>query len=103
MSAQRVKHWMSDAPWNRHDVRGSRTTVDSAVAKAPKLVADLDAADPDWFVRRTEKLLNAPPTVAKAVAVETTPIPANTVEKVRALSSAESAGAFAQDERCGIN
>lgn len=62
MSAQRVKHWLSDAPWNRHDIRGSRATVDSAVVSALKLVADLDAADPAWFVRRTEKLFDAPPT-----------------------------------------
>ena len=88
LAANYVRHWLSDEPWNRHDIRGSRATVDAAVASALKLVADLDAADPDWFARRAEQLLDAPPTVAKPVVpsqaiqakdpVETTSIPANT-------------------------
>jgi hypothetical protein len=57
----RVRHWPSDAQYNRTDIRGSRSTVDEAVADALKLVAERDAADPSWFVKRTERLLDAPP------------------------------------------
>jgi hypothetical protein len=87
MAASRVKHWLSDAPYNRHNLRGNRITVDEAVADALKLVAERDAAEPDWFVRRAERLLDAPPTVAKPEPQpiaegpsRTTPVPAKQTE-----------------------
>jgi len=54
LAAQYVRHWLSDEPWNRHDVRGSRLTVDAAVANAFRLVAEQEAMEPGWFVRRAE-------------------------------------------------
>src|SRR5438132_7734394 len=51
----RVRHWLSDAPYNRVDVRSSRVSVDSAVADIYRLVAERDTAEPGWFVRLTEK------------------------------------------------
>jgi hypothetical protein len=86
LSKHRVQHWLSDAPYNRHDLRGNRTTVDAAVSNALKLVADLDSADPSWFVSRAEKLLDVPyaptkPTVVhespSAERVKTSPVPSS--------------------------
>jgi len=58
-----VRHWLSDAPYNRHDFHGNRSTVDEAVAGALKLVAEKEAADPHWFVKRAEAAYDAPPIV----------------------------------------
>lgn len=62
LAAERVKHWLSDAPYNRHDLRGSRATVDAAVADALRVVAERDSEDPKWFTKRAERLLDSPPT-----------------------------------------
>jgi len=88
MAAGWVQHWLSDALYNRHDLRGNRTTVDAALSNALKLVGDLDSADPNWYVRRAEKLLNTQPALTKPPAahealqtaerVRTTPIPSST-------------------------
>jgi hypothetical protein len=82
LAAQYIRHWLSDEPWNRHDVRGSRLTVDAAVANAFRLVAEQEATEPGWFVRRAETLFDAPPAETKLEApsqtiqpVKTKPIP----------------------------
>jgi hypothetical protein len=104
LSKHRVQHWLSDAPYNRHDLRGSRSTVDAAVASALKLVADLDAADPDWFVRRTERLFDAPPSaltkptaahesLQTAERVRTNPVPSGAQPDEPTLNPIERASA----------
>jgi hypothetical protein len=75
LATEFVRHWLSDEPWNRHDLRGSRATVDEAVANALKLVAERDAAQPDWFTRRTEHLLNAPPRPPQIESVPSVKVP----------------------------
>jgi hypothetical protein len=67
LAANYVRHWLSDEPWNRWDARGSRVTVDAAVGDALRLVAERDVAEPNWFVRRAEKILDAPPAIAKPI------------------------------------
>jgi hypothetical protein len=61
LTERRVRHWLSRAPYNLHDIRGSKETVANAVADVYRLVAERDAAEPSWFVRRAERLLDAPP------------------------------------------
>src|SRR5437762_1085067 len=60
LTAHRVRHWLSDAPYNRHDVRSNRETVDAAVADVYRLVAMRDEAQPGWYVRLAEKRWDAP-------------------------------------------
>jgi hypothetical protein len=67
---QRVRHWLSDAKYNHHDIRGNRTSVDEAATDALKLVAEKDAAEPGWYFRRVEMAYDSPP-VQAANPVET--------------------------------
>jgi hypothetical protein len=69
-----IRGWLKREPFNRHDLRGQVETVANAVADVYRLLAERDAAEPDWFVRRAEKLFNAagldpakPPAVEPAV------------------------------------
>jgi hypothetical protein len=62
LTAQYARHWLSRAPYNLHDIRGSKETVANAVADVYRLVAERDAAELGWFVRRAERLFDAPPT-----------------------------------------
>jgi hypothetical protein len=103
LAANCVRHWLSDEPWNRSDVRGSRATVDAAVADALRLVAERDAADPSWFVRRAEKPLDTQPTLTKPTAaheslqtaerVRTNPVPPGTQPDEPTLNPIERASA----------
>ena len=47
---------------NLHDIRGNTETVANAIADVCRRVAERDASEPSWFVRRAERLLDAPPT-----------------------------------------
>ncbi|HWY53011.1 MAG TPA: hypothetical protein VNZ03_01005 [Terriglobales bacterium] len=59
MAIWKVQGWLEKRPYNRHDIRGSVETVAAAVDDAFRLLAEKDAAKPDWFVRRAEKLFDA--------------------------------------------
>jgi hypothetical protein len=59
LTAQYARHWLSRAPY---DIRGNKEMLANAVADVYRLVAERDAAEPGWFVRRAERLLDAPPT-----------------------------------------
>src|SRR5258708_22025851 len=73
-----VRHWLSDEPWNRWDLRGSRVTVDAAVGGALKLVAEKDAADPQWFAGRAEAAYDAPQ-IARTEKPTVTEVPSRAV------------------------
>jgi hypothetical protein len=52
--------WLSRQSYNRSDVHGSTETVAAAVDDVYRLLAERDAADAGWFVRRWEKDNPAP-------------------------------------------
>jgi len=54
-----VKGWLARQPYNRSDVRGDVQTVSDAVDDLYRLLSERDIAEPGWFVRRAEKLLNS--------------------------------------------
>jgi len=97
LTEQRVRHWLSRAPYNLHDIRGNKETVANAVNDALRLVAERDAAEPGWFVRRAEKLLDAPSAPSKPPAAQSR----QTAERARpssaqpepSLNATEQAGA----------
>jgi hypothetical protein len=53
-----VQGWLEKRLYNRHDIRGSVATVANAVTDVYRLLAERDAEDPIWFVRRAEKLFD---------------------------------------------
>jgi len=54
-----VKSWLERRPWNSHDLRGNVETVANAVADVFRLLAEKDAAEPGWFVRRAKEAFDA--------------------------------------------
>jgi hypothetical protein len=54
----KVHGWLKREPYNRADVHGNVATVANAVDDAYRLLAERDAEDPLWFVRRAEKLFD---------------------------------------------
>jgi hypothetical protein len=54
-----ARNWLNRAPHNRADIRGDVETVANAVADVYRLLAERDAAEPDWYLRRAGKLFDA--------------------------------------------
>jgi hypothetical protein len=54
-----VRGWLAKQPYNRADIRGNVETVAKAVEDAYSLLAERDAAEGEWFVRRAEELFDA--------------------------------------------
>lgn len=81
MALWKVQGWLEKRPYNGHDIRGNVETVAAAVADVFRLLAEKDAAEPDWFVKRAEKLFDAPSpeptgTLAAEPAVDIAPLSA---------------------------
>jgi hypothetical protein len=69
--------WLKREPYNRADIHGNVETVANAVADVYRLLAERDAEDPIWFVRRAEKLFDtAGLDPAKPLAVDLAPLSA---------------------------
>jgi hypothetical protein len=70
-----VKGWLEKRPYNRADLHGDVESVANAVADVYRLLAERDAEDPIWFVRRAEKLFDtAGLDPAKPLAVDLAPL-----------------------------
>lgn len=54
-----VQGWLEKRPYNRADLRGNVETVANAVGDVYRLLAERDAEDPIWFVRRAERLFDS--------------------------------------------
>jgi hypothetical protein len=71
----KVQGWLEKRPYNRADIHGNVETVANAVADVYRLLAERDAEDPIWFVRRAEKLFDtAGLDPAKPLAVDLAPL-----------------------------
>ena len=71
-----VAGWLRREPYNRWDLRGQ--PVVTVVDDVFRLLAARDAAEPGWFVRRAERLFDAPEVPAKP---EPTAVPEPQTEK----------------------
>jgi|HubBroStandDraft_2_1064218.scaffolds.fasta_scaffold27805_1 hypothetical protein len=60
-----VRGWLTKQSYNKSDIRGNVETVAKEVEDAYRLLAERDAAEPDWYVRRAEKFFDATAPMAK--------------------------------------
>jgi hypothetical protein len=58
MVGWKIISWLKREPHNRHDAHGNAETVSNAVDDVYKLLSEREAADPDWFACRAERLFH---------------------------------------------